>query len=258
MSTDTAKRSAMLILVFLSILYHSNSDAMTFYFDDNITDNLYINNSGTSGTFNINVQVPNNINYLMPYNITSAAITFTFSDNPGEQLRDLWPYTSYYTHDYDRYANPIYMSVGGQQYLVGYERYVHYYSRTQSHDYYNPEEAVRVYTEGLSSWGATGAYERNTSSTLLYEEYLKHNDLLGVDEYNYYYTYVYSHESGYGLGFSIVQDLTPKQITSLSIDGQIDFSVTAYLGDLVVMYLRQSRRLVKPWTAQSGCKPLAT
>ena len=27
---------------------------------------------------------------------------------------------------------------------------------------------------------------------------------------------------------------------------------------LRVMYLRQSRRLVKPWTAQSGCKPLAT
>ena len=177
----------------------STASADLFTVEDNLVDGTFISvGNSVSGSFDLNPVIPNNGEYNVPYDVTSAFYTFTFEDD--EDLR----YTNGYTD--------LSVSQVSYNYRV-YRRYTYRY-------YQDELERLQVNLEGQYSYDQTTWYQMQE-----YEE------SSSVTPYYAYYTYEYDRTSGYTGSMTITKYLGTSALASLSADGIVDFTLAATFGD---------------------------
>jgi hypothetical protein len=160
------------------------------------------------GSFDINSQIPNNGDYVTPYDITSASYSFYFSDD-GEKVYD--------HYDYDYYSS------GGDYY------YSYYY-------YYNDDrEGAFLNIEGQTHQDYTDYYSIPPRLINSWRE-TRDCNWIGQCTYNYYREYEVI--TGYSHGISLNQGLNPIALSQLSDDGIANFYISANYGDLYYEYGR--------------------
>ena len=192
--------SYLILGFFISLITVNSASALAISVSDNVTDFLYLGspNNTVSGSFDINPALPMNNNYNQPYAITSAYITYDFYDDSSDTIFNGSNFTPYYF-----YGNN--------------------WSRQITSYYYNPFESAQANTEGQTISGATSYFSYNSYSGFSYDG----SDYYGIP----YFTNYYSYFSGYNGGFTLTQYLDPTRLSSLSIDGTLNFAISTF-GDL--------------------------
>lgn len=227
------KKNYLLVALMLFVLgYASSAAAVTVTVADNVADGITINQGNTvNGQFNINSALPNDGNYNLPYNVTSAMTTFKFTDNND-------PLTSTGSTSVD--ATSTWTYVGGNQ-------YVNYYTKNTYNYYQNPGERVQVVIGTQVSLDGTNWFDAQTIATST-----SSNTTTTTQSYSYscnhgwstctgYYTVYWTTQSTYNTTTDISGykgDLTIQTLfdaTNLKdlSDGEMKFTIEGKEGDIV-------------------------
>ncbi len=210
--------------------FFTSSYALTLTAYSNLGSNTYVGAGGTiNGSFDINSVIPGGGTYRTAYNILSATAYFTMVDEPdgaGNTTSTVspWTVTDYGSYTYSvRYINyyvtdPVetaQISLGGQVSQVSSTWYTKVYGAPSSN--YNTSCSI--------SSGGT-CYKWNTArdvTTYNLEGYG------GVNHGSYNNTRA---------TFASIIALDSAALTDLSLDGSINFSISALAGDFKLGYDR--------------------
>lgn len=218
-------------LVFL-IGISVNAHAITVTVEDNVADNMLISGNQTvSGSFDINPPVlPNDGNYNLPYDVTSAVASFTFTDDNDVAFSNSQTFTTYSnwstcsgtryqvqtTYDYFVDENEeVQMTMGAQVSNDGTNWYQLELLDSQSSSS-NTTSHNHSYTYRCGTWNQSTCYG-------YYTHYVTTN----------YQTANYDNTSGYTGQLTIDVILDTLNIGDLALDGAIDFTISGTAGDIV-------------------------
>lgn len=195
----------------LSLTLSSTASAATFEVLDNIADPTRLTNGTYNGSFDINSVLSPPEDYNTPYEINSAMVIFSFSDD-YDPLIETYTYTTYREGG---------NSSGGTN--------TYYLTTTYE---YNPDESATLGIAGAEYNKSTDYYESSFTS--------RSSDLTssywgGVRNYNVYESYL--RESGYDGDFVIAQALEMDNLDQLFNTGTLGFDLDV-TGDL---YLNNAR-----------------
>jgi hypothetical protein len=217
-----------------SLFFTANAGADVITVDDNLADNMLISSGQTvTGTFDINSALSGNSNYNQPYDIESATVSLKFTDDNDVAFSNSQTTTLYYNWN----------TCNGTQYQVQttYDYFVDQYDAVQL------TVGTQVSMDG-TNWYELTLLDYQTNYTYLtnvhnhYYYYGCNCDYWGCDTCSGYYThYVYTNyqtnnydnTEGYTGELTIASVLDTSNLNDLSLDGQIDFTVTGTAGDIV-------------------------
>ncbi|MBT1070904.1 PEP-CTERM sorting domain-containing protein [Pelotalea chapellei] len=160
-----------------------------------------------TGSFDINPAVPTGNDFTLPYVISSASATIKLSDD-----LDKLTLQNSITGNYE----------WNNQYVGNFKQYI----RLTTNWFINAMESVSLNISGVISTDGTSWYDLGlTSGNVTY-------DNAGGREKIKYYTQIATGEHGYRGDVYLTQIFNPAQISDLSNDGIINFSLTGTQGDL--------------------------
>jgi hypothetical protein len=180
------------------------SPALAVTVPDNLADGLFVTGF-TVGQFDISALLPGN-------QVTSASVTFGFSDDDGFQFTG----SSFGSYSYG-----------------GTSGSTNFWYRFASHQYFNPFESATVNVEGQAQSGGTSF---QSFSFFLGQsfDFSNFQCTLGGCFGNQFYTNHFQANSGYSGIFTLSFPLGPSQLASLG-NGDLGFAVSP-VGDLYLNF----------------------
>ncbi|TXT23703.1 MAG: Uncharacterized protein FD134_1964 [Gallionellaceae bacterium] len=197
----------------VAAVFTVTADAAVLNVSSNLANNLYLN-SNTSGSFSIASLLTPASNYLPPYQINSASVMFSFSDDANDATLTSAYYTAYtpaaitsrlYVTTYTDPSESASVSIGGQ-------------SASGNTTYYSaPSQLVGVTVD----WNY---YANNCPG--YYGQPCNHQLMQGS-------THSYQSSSGYAGSFNLGYNLDAANLSALASDGILNFNL-GRTGDLVL------------------------
>lgn len=183
----------------LVLILITQANALVISTDDNIYGSTYMDTRTIIGTFDISQQLSG---YTAPYDVNSAYVTFTFSDDNdleywGSYLSN-YQYTDYYVENGSSYT--------------GYTRNLYYYYQDQC-------EKVTLSMADQSTYDYTDYYSVRTFENRA----LDRTESITPYMFNYYYTEYYTDQFGYRGEITLVLSLGDLALADLADDGMIRY-----------------------------------
>lgn len=215
------------MLAMTACLSATCASALTITVDDNIASDMHLSaGSSLTGSFNINPFIPTDGSYIQPYSITGSSATFKFTDNLDALTPESPVSTDYSltkTTGNDKNINNFYL------------RYTTIWSL-------NAPEEVSLNILGKISRDQTTWYEiplqladseikdkEETKTTQVTDSKGKTTTITVKD---FYSTKLKTGEHGYRGEVTLTQTFDQDQLSDLSDDGIINFTLRAELGDI--------------------------
>lgn len=190
-----------------------SAEAAVLNVSSNLANNLYLN-SNTSGSFSIASLLTPASNYVAPYQINSASVMFSFSDDANDATLTSSYYTAY---------TPAAIT-----------------SRLFVATYTDPSESASVSVGGQSASGSTAYYSTPShlvGTTLDWSYYANNCPGYYGQPCNHQLfqgtTFNYQSTSGYTGSFNLGYNLNAANLASLASGGVLNFSL-GRTGDLVL------------------------
>jgi hypothetical protein len=208
------KKSAIGLALGMSLIGTSNAALITV--QDNLADPTYLSNGTYNGTFDLLSVLNPAEDYVSPYEITSAAILFSFSDDTNDISS-----SSSIRKTYDDGAH--------------YSRKRTYERTTTNYDAFESIElgiADATFNDSTDYFNSGTTYENTTNQNGSY----RHCSWGSCYTHSTYDTYNnYMINRGYTGDFTIGEMLDVSSLTSLLNEGTLDFSIFAQ-GDINLMH----------------------
>lgn len=215
-------KKTILVATLATVLAVSSAHALTIGVEDNIAADTLVTASSLNGSFNINSVLPGGGLYTLPYAITSASISFSFTDNADNFSVSTTAGASIKTATNSNHQ--------GTQADPKIKTYLTYVDTVKS----NPLETVQIGIGDQFVNGSTGFYgsvtplnsgAQSLTSTVLEKK--------GSEWWlNKYYTQNRTSESGYKGDVGLYLDLDSNGLNDLAQDGILNFTLTSLAGDI--------------------------
>jgi hypothetical protein len=221
------KRLSGIVIVLLSIfpLLGTEAGAMWIMAADNIDQQIFLSDrQNFDGIFDINSKLPGNDPHIIP----NAYVVFEFADNYDGVVQS-YTYTNY-TQEGSMYSS------SGITHIPYYRNYNNYYFDTYEESY---AVIAGDYGRNHPSWYDTGVRYINTTydGNNYFSIWIDESGGLGLwGHYVYYsndyYTRYYRNDYGYSGSWSILFSLNNSNLTDLSQDGILNFTVSSEWGNM--------------------------
>ncbi len=186
-------------VIFFILFVTGHADALIITTDDNYYGSIYIGNSRISGIFDISRQLSG---YDQPYEINSAYVTLTLTDNNDLHSTNIYNSAYKYTESY-----------------IEDDKFYMEYIKSQIYYYYDGSE-----------WAELSIADQSLKK---YTDFYGYEFFLGkrLDNYEYsslyvtkiYYTEFYKYEYGYKGEITLELSLGESAIADLREDGKISY-----------------------------------